>query len=628
MMRKAVRLAIERKTGSTWVTAVWAGCWLGPVVVASGQFVVDGGGTGTHTTIQAAIDDASDGFEIVVLPGVYHERINFGGKAIRIRSINSADAEVVAGTVIDGSGAGSVVRFESGEGWGSVLAGFTIRNGDSDTDGGGIWCVNGSSPRILRNRIHANVCGSNGGGLYCASGSSPWVLENVILGNRCGGRGGGIYCESAAPRIERNVIDGNLAGCSAGGGIYLAAGATDTVVFQNTIVRNISRLGGGIAIADANPRIERNRIIGNYGIPRGGGISCSNADATFVSNVVSGNRAEIAAAADCVQSDVVFLLNTFVGNWATDAAVLLFIGGSAGELTGNVIAFSRAGAAVQALAGGTVTADYNCLFGNPSGDFVGSVTQGSHNLFVDPEMRAVGAWVFSGLDEDDEGPPCDAGGRVELVAHFSGPGPVGGYAQYRLRPDRERFDLEVSNFPPGSHNVLINDTVVGQVFVDGSGFGTLEFDTNDGNFPPSFPDVLMGDEVRVAEITSAALGPGWAGVGDIWRPGDAHLQDASPIRDGGPPSVPDPDAGDMDGQPRLAGTASDIGADEIVPPGTGDWDGDGDVDFVDTGHFQLCFRGPGMVLPDPACAAEDLDGDGDVDLEDWIRFLTSVTGPF
>lgn len=597
--------------------------------VAAAQFIVDLDGQGTHTSIQAAIDESADGFEIVVMPGVYTELINFEGKAVRVRSSAPMDMAVVMSTVIDGGGFGPVVTFESGERAGSVLHGLTIRNGNAELHGGGIYCVDDSSPRILRNRIMSNSCKQHGGGIYCASGSSPLIKDNVLFGNRCDSRGGGIYCKFGAPRIEGNLIDGNLAGCSTGGGIYLGEGTDAAVVLSNDIVRNLCRAGGGIAVADASPRIERNRIIGNYSIPRGGGVSLLNADVTFVSNIVAGNVAEVGAALDCVRSSPTIRSNTFVGNWATDAGILLFVSGSEAELIGNIVAFSRGGVGVQVLAGSSATADYNCMFGNPEGDFSGSINIGPNNQFVDPELLEVGTWEFSGIDADPDGdgPPCGPETRVEFVALFVDTSPATGYARYRRRPDRERFDVSVAGFPPGLHDMIINETVVGRIFVNQAGSGELEFDTNDGNFPPGFPELTIGDVVRIAEIASAPFGPAWAGVGEVWMQGEEHLGSSSPCRDTGLPSNPPEDTADIDGQPRLTGSAVDIGGDEIVPPGSGDSDSDGDVDFADLGRFQFCFRGSGEGLLDPACATLDLDGDADVDFNDWEMFLTAVTGP-
>lgn len=60
--------------------------------------------------------------------------------------------------------------------------------------------------------------------------------------------------------------------------------------------------------------------------------------------------------------------------------------------------------------------------------------------------------------------------------------------------------------------------------------------------------------------------------------------------------------------------------------GTGDCDGDCDVDLADFAEFQLCFSGPGASAG-PGCACADFDDDGDVDLTDFNSFQLSFTGP-
>ena len=80
------------------------------------------------------------GDEIIVAQGTYFETIDFLGKAITLRSADGPQL-----TIIDGSGAGSVVQCVTGEGFDTVLDGFTITGGNAN-EGGGMLNIN-TSPR-------------------------------------------------------------------------------------------------------------------------------------------------------------------------------------------------------------------------------------------------------------------------------------------------------------------------------------------------------------------------------------------------------------------------------------------------------------------------------------------------
>ena len=171
---------------------------------------------GPGDSIQAAIDAAVDGDEIVVAPGTYLQTINFNGKAVWLRSSDGADV-----TIIDAPGgpfAGSVVTCDSGEGPDTVLEGFTLTSGKGtvielspfcgfgETRAGGGMFVVSSSPTVVACLFSANdvvgVCvtpaGSGGtgvgGGMY-NDGGSPIVTDCTFSGNT-GAASGGVVAGS------------------------------------------------------------------------------------------------------------------------------------------------------------------------------------------------------------------------------------------------------------------------------------------------------------------------------------------------------------------------------------------------------------------------------------------------
>ena len=254
-----------------------------------------------YTTIQAAVNAASDGDEILVAPGTYTgtgaEVVDMLGKAITLRSSGTAEE-----TILDGESVNQVVRCTNGETSAAVLEGFTITGGFSESFGGGIYCSN-SSPTITGCTISNNTAGSSGGGYggggISCYGGSPTLTDCVIENNTASGHGGGIRCSGgSSPTISGCTFSNNTAGSSGGGygggGISCYGGSptlTDCVIENNTA----SGHGGGIRCSGgSSPTISDCTISNNtagssgggYG---GGGISCSGGSPMISNSTVCGN---------------------------------------------------------------------------------------------------------------------------------------------------------------------------------------------------------------------------------------------------------------------------------------------------------------------------------------------------
>lgn len=184
-------------------------------------------------TIQHGINlAAKTGGEVWVAAGSYTDnlrlapRVYLFGDFVGTETRRAERPPLLRATIITPAARGSLITIED-TGLYAGVDGFLIRQGATDTVGGGISC-------------HF---------------ASPAISNNVISVSRAN-RGAGIALSRSFARIHDNVLEGNEADWD-GGAIYATDGS-DAVIERNWLTENTARMGAGIATNGASPLMRNN----------------------------------------------------------------------------------------------------------------------------------------------------------------------------------------------------------------------------------------------------------------------------------------------------------------------------------------------------------------------------------
>jgi hypothetical protein len=259
----------------------------------------------SYASIQQAIGAAGNGDTVRVPTGLYTETLEITQSITLQGGWNSGCSVLLtknpAQTVIDGGGAGSVVRIVSAS---PTLEAVTIQGGQSDY-GAGVYSWY-SSPTLAGVIVTGNTLSDTafetaGAGIYQYFGTLT-LGSTQIVGNTPDSHpssaafGGGIYIGygggviMTATEVVSNI--GDLADDVRGGGIFINSGSTiDLRGTENVIAYNVATYGGGIYMS-GNTDLIGALVVHNYANGYGGGVAIYPGEGgVFANNVITGNGA-------------------------------------------------------------------------------------------------------------------------------------------------------------------------------------------------------------------------------------------------------------------------------------------------------------------------------------------------
>ncbi len=402
------------------VTLLLVTPWLGVAPAHAATLTVPG----DYASIQAAVDAASDGDEILVSPGTYDETIEIrSGITLQGPGIDDETAH------IQGDNTGSVVVFIDAPP--AVLEGFVISgSGGASTDA--LVLIEGSSPVVRGNLLD----GPGPNGIYATLDADPHIdgnriqgLEHAIVleqgsdpditGNELSFASDValVIGEGCSPLIQDNVFHDNDRDilCNAGNapsifGNLFESTLLDTVVLSSTsptLSDNIFRgaLGTALSVeAGAYPDILENWFDGNAtGIrveassPKVAGnwftrntgpatLVLAHSYPTLYQNIYQDNQDAIVLEGSIEEGDASphILNNTIVGGMG---AGIRCSGQAFPAISNNIIAYN-ADYGVVCQGNSVPTLAYNDVYGNTPMDFGGTCGPSATDMSVDPEFVA------------------------------------------------------------------------------------------------------------------------------------------------------------------------------------------------------------------------------------------------
>jgi len=342
------------------------------------------------------------------------------------------------------------------------------------------------------------------------------ILEGFTVTNGIGSAtggwglsGGGIFCENASPTITGNLITGNDADYGGGGAWRYSSALITRNRFSNNTA---SQVGGGLRLYHSAGIVEENLIFDNK-TEGGGGIEAAWCTTDIINNTITDNdTSDAGGGISCFHCACTMTGNSISGNSAGSFSWV----GSGGGLE---------------LSGGTYTLSNNVIIANEAtdgfygGPYGGGIYCNGAGVTIIHCIIAFNAVVKSYASKGG-GVYCNANSAVQIVNSIlwqnsaqEGPEIWVGNTTYP-----SSASISYSDLRGGSQSVHVE---AGSPFDPGPGL--IDED-------PLFVDAAAGDY---------------------------HIFFDSPCRDTGDSSFPGLPDHDFEGDPRVAGSQTDMGVDEF-----------------------------------------------------------------